>query len=228
MILILDTLFLYASVGLIATVVLLVFRIATFLNADLPSWVLALGGMLFCTTAATWVGLLFWMRVSARKESQQSGDERSAAWESVLTRHPAIIGPSTYYLGEYRTRLGREATWFKRVARNRAVVDSLCFLAWYGLLTQLLLGVAFVATVLLTSSIAIFFAFVAAFSVLIPVSGVASTLLAVVLFFDAIELGANPVEEQSDRPWRSSPFFWWWWVAGLRRYYFENLRPRLT
>jgi len=228
MILVLDMLFLYASFGLIATLMLLVLRIATFLNGDLPSWVLGWGGLLFCTSAATWLVLLFWMQVSAKRQRQRAGDDRSAAWESVLTRHPAIVGPIAYYLGEYRTRLGREAKWFKRLARSSAILDSLCFVAWYGLVTQLLLGVAFVATVPLTSSIALFFVFVAAFLCLIPVSGVASTLLAVVLFYDAIELGTDSVEEQADRPWRFSPFFWWWWVVGLRRYYFESVRPRLT
>lgn len=224
----LDALFVFASLGLGTAIVLVVVRILTFLETDLPGWFLASTSVLFWTSIAAWVLLTLWTFVDERNAAKRHGGERSEIWRRVLRMNPMVVGPTAYYLGEYRRRHGRETVWVRRLAQSRAALDVLSFLASYGLVGLLFVGLALMGSWLLLPSATVLLVLISILAILIPAIGGASTLLAIVMLVHAATRADTDWQGGVSAPWEVRPFPWWSWVIGIRRYYLEGVRPQLA
>jgi hypothetical protein len=224
----LDVLFVAAFAGIGTAITLTVVRIVTYLGGDLPRWLLNCTAVLFWTSVAVWIPLTVWVFLEHRRGARRDPGERSENWERVLRMNPVVVGPVAYYVGEYRHRHGRETVWVRRLAQNRSALDAISFIASYGMAALLFLGLALMASWLVLPSPGVFMALVSILALLIPVSGGASTLLAIVMLVHAANRAESDWQGAVSAPWEVRPFPWWSWVIGIRRYYLEGVRPQLA
>src|SRR5262245_56719127 len=148
----LDLLFLYAVAGLELSILGVGVRIILMANDHrVVLWSTgllvsaAVGGVAACM-------LIFADAAKAHK----SAAERSL-WKEIIWRYPVLIGPAAYYLGEYRPKRGRQASWFVSLMANRQALDCISSVAWYGTLaTYGLVIAAVLAAVLQSSSLFLF------------------------------------------------------------------------
>jgi hypothetical protein len=144
-------------------------------------------------------------------------------WREIIRRYPVLLGPSAYYLGEFRPTRLRHATWFSRLMQSRRALDGISFVAWHGTLATYYLVIgAFVSAVLQSSPL--FTLVVAVFVLLIVVAGAAFCLLSLVVLVHAAVAEPN---DSRMRELKAVPRIGPLWVRGFRRYYERVIRPAL-
>ncbi len=212
----LDVLFVWACAGLGLAIGLLGLRIALlWTNPILVSSIT----MLMVTAGGSGLVSSGWMCIDASAHARK---RRDTVWKRIVWRYPLVIGPAAYYLGEYRPRVRSTPQWFLSLTQNRSALDLLARIAWYGVLSGFYLVLAAVAAAVLQNS-SLFVLVTVLFAILVPVSGWAFSLLAIVVFVHAVKRPGQSGHEQA--PWSIVPFVGVSWVRGVRQSYLKAIRP---
>ena len=215
-ILILDLLFISAFGTVLLAIIATGIRIVSMSNDRrllLSSTMLAIAGVVTNGTVAVWA----LAHVGGMPKS-------SSSWKEIVWRYPVLVGPAAYYLGEFRPKRARAATWFSRLMTNYRALDRASFVAWHGTLATYYLVIGAFAAAILQSS-PLFMLSIGLFAVLIPIAGAAFCLLSLVVLVHAA--AGRQHDSTGLRHILPVPRIGPMWVRGFRQYYERAMRPAL-
>lgn len=223
-----DLLFVVAWTGLVIIIVWIFSSLLSTISEKslLPNLVRDTGPRILLVTAVLWIGLFIVALLFTYREDRFD-QFRNCVWRRILLIHFIMLtGPTAYYIGYLRRRMARDASkgsaTFIIQGQHKRSLDMLYFISFWGSLG--LFSLVGVFLLLPNGPVdATDFFVMGTIIVTIPLVGLATMLLNVILVIDA----ANRPRDQ----WEKTNFLRmlnpWSGVFGMRKYYLHFLRPEI-